>query len=203
MTDCILKLHPEAKMEDNEALFTQAMADVRPLQAGKQVVYLSNASTKRDGASRVIIEEDKPCNILTREFLDILPLEQPLEYKQAGVQQGVLDKLRQGKYPLQASLNLLRKPVATCRLELFDFYCQSQIGQLRTLLIIHGRGREPQSHANIVRSYVNKWLQQLDQVQAFCRALPQDGGAGACYVALKKSPAAKQDNWERHAKHSR
>ncbi|EME4792968.1 TPA: DNA endonuclease SmrA, partial [Enterobacter hormaechei subsp. hoffmannii] len=26
---------------------------------------------------------------------------------------------------------------------------------------------------------------------------------GACYVSLRKSDEAKQENWERHAKHSR
>jgi len=31
----------------------------------------------------------------------------------------------------------------------------------------------------------------------------RDGGSGACYVALKKSAEAKQENWERHAKRSR
>ncbi|ENY2814864.1 hypothetical protein ACK86F_000001, partial [Salmonella enterica] len=29
------------------------------------------------------------------------------------------------------------------------------------------------------------------------------GGGGACYVALRKTVQAKQDNWERHAKRSR
>jgi len=71
------------------------------------------------------------------------------------------------------------------------------------LLIIHGRGRDDESHANIVRSYLAKWLKQLDDVQAFCVAIQKDGGAGACYVALKKSAQAKQENWERHAKRSR
>ncbi|EPA1257767.1 DNA endonuclease SmrA, partial [Enterobacter bugandensis] len=29
------------------------------------------------------------------------------------------------------------------------------------------------------------------------------GGSGACYVSLRKSDDAKQENWERHAKRSR
>ncbi|MNP79366.1 putative DNA endonuclease SmrA [compost metagenome] len=55
----------------------------------------------------------------------------------------------------------------------------------------------------MIRSYVAKWLAQFEQVQAFCRALPRDGGEGACYVTLRKSAQAKADNFERHAKRSR
>ncbi|MEX9163692.1 hypothetical protein AB8G89_25555, partial [Salmonella enterica] len=42
-----------------------------------------------------------------------------------------------------------------------------------------------------------------EDVQAYCSALPHHGGGGACYVALRKTVQAKQDNWERHAKRSR
>lgn len=73
----------------------------------------------------------------------------------------------------------------------------------RTLLIIDGRGRRDDSHANIVRSFVARWLRQFDLVQAYCRAAPAHGGCGACYVALRKSARAKSENRERHAKRLR
>ena len=188
-------------MSEDDDLFSQEMAGVQPLASDKRVVYLKNsvAGHKVSADPESEIRE----NPLTTGFLNIQPCDDPLEYKHDGVQQGVLDKLRQGKYPLEASLNLLRKPVEQCRQELFAFFCQAQAENLRTLLIIHGRGREDESHANIVRSYIAKWLQQLDDVQAFCVAVQKDGGAGACYVALKKTAQAKQENWGRHAKRSR
>ncbi len=186
--------------QNEDFLFFQEMADVQKLSANNQVVYLKN---HRKVARIESPELQQPENILTRGFLEIIDCAEPLEYKQDGVQQGVLDKLRHGKYPLEASLNLLRKPVETCRQELFSFFLQAQAQNLRTLLIVHGRGRHDESHPNIVRSYLAKWLQQLDEVQAFSVALGKDGGAGACYVALRKSAAAKQENWERHAKRSK
>ena len=115
----------------------------------------------------------------------------------------MLDKLRLGKYPQQASLNLLRQPVEQCRQRLFAFIHQAKRDGLRNLLIIHGKGREDNSHANVIRSYLARWLTELDDVQAFYTALAHHGGGGACYVALKKSAEAKQENWERHAKRSR
>lgn len=186
--------------ENDDFLFFQEMAGVQKLAETQQVVYLKN----HPKAAKIHRPElSEPENILTTDFLEVIDCAEPLEYKHDGVQQGVLDKLRHGKYPPEASLYLLRKPVETCRQELFSFFLQAEAQNLRTLLVVHGRGRHDQSHANIVRSYVAKWLKQLDNVQAFCVAQGKDGGAGACYIALKKSAAAKQENWERHAKRSK
>jgi DNA-nicking Smr family endonuclease len=74
---------------------------------------------------------------------------------------------------------------------------------LRNLIIVHGKGREAESHPNIVRSYLARWLTEFDAVQAFCPAQPHHGGSGACYVALRKSSEARLETRERHAKRSR
>lgn len=76
---------------------------------------------------------------------------------------------------------------------LFAFMVQAQKEGLRNVLIVHGKGRDDQSHANIIRSYLARWLEELPEVQAFCAALPHHGGSGACYVALRKSAQAKQE----------
>lgn len=86
---------------------------------------------------------------------------------------------------------------------MFSFIQQALADGLRNVLIIHGKGQDDKSHANIVRSYVARWLTEFDDVQAYCTALPHHGGSGACYVALRKTAQAKQENWERHAKRSR
>ena len=113
-------------------------------------------------------------NFLTTGFLDIIPLSQPLEFRRE-----------------------------ECRKMMFSFIQQALADGLRNVLIIHGKGRDDKSHANIVRSYVARWLTEFDDVQAYCTALPHHGGSGACYVALRKTAQAKQENWERHAKRSR
>ncbi|MBJ3816169.1 DNA endonuclease SmrA [Shimwellia pseudoproteus] len=142
-------------------------------------------------------------NVLTLGFLDIVPLSQPLEYHLEGVQPGVLEKLRLGKYPQQGSLNLIRQPVEQCRQQLFVFIRQAVRDGLRSLLIVHGKGKQDDSHANIVRSYLARWLKEFDDIQAYCQAPSHQGGSGACYVMLKKSARIKLDNRERHARRSR
>ena len=84
-----------------------------------------------------------------------------------------------------------------CRQLLFRFVHQARQDGLRNLLIIHGKGRDDNAHANIIRSYLARWLTEFDDVQAFCVAQPRHGGNGACYVSLRKSAEAKQGNWER------
>lgn len=184
---------------DDKSLFLDAMADVHPLKRNAEIHW--QPSRNRRALQRIdTLQFDNP---LTTGFLDIVPLGTPLEFKREGLQNGVLDKLRLGKYHQQASLTLLGLPVEQCRQGLFAFLCQAYQDGLRNVLIVHGKGKADNSHANILRSYLARWLTELDDVQAFCSALPHHGGTGACYVALKKSEQAKQDNWERHAKRSR
>jgi DNA-nicking Smr family endonuclease len=184
---------------DEKSLFLEAMEDVKPLKDCNSSQWLKPAKEKR--VHKPDIEQLD--NFLTTDFLEIIPLTTLLEFKREGLQTGVLDKLRLGKYSQQASLNLIRQPVEQCRQMLFSTIQQAKKEGLRNLLIVHGKGREDKSHANIVRSYLARWLAEFEEVQAFCSAMPHHGGSGACYVALKKSDQAKVENWERHAKRSR
>ncbi|TNV19407.1 DNA endonuclease SmrA [Buttiauxella sp. B2] len=184
---------------DEKSLFLDAMEDVKPLKNCNSRQWLKPAKDK------VVQKPDTEQldNFLTTDFLEIIPLTTALEFKREGLQIGVLDKLRQGKYKQEASLNLIHQPVEKCRQMLFTYIQQAKKEGLRNLLIVHGKGRKDKSHANIVRSYLARWLAEFEEVQAFCGAMPHHGGSGACYVALKKSDQAKAENWERHAKHSR
>ena len=188
-------------MSEQEKTFEQAMADVVPLASGRQTLYLAagGGGQKRAARSAAADAGKLPQHRFSRGD----PLRTAAGVQREGIQQGVLDKLRNGRYPPQASLNLLRQSVEASRQALFRFIVQAEAQNLRSLLIVHGRGRQNESHPNIVRSYVAKWLAQFEQVQAFCRALPRDGGEGACYVTLRKSAQAKAENFERHAKRSR
>lgn len=164
---------------DDKSLFLDAMEDVQPLKRNNDVHWHPG----RNSRAPQRVDTLQLDNFLTTGYLDIVPLATPLEFKREGLQSGVLDKLRRGKYSQQASLSLLRQPVEQCRQMLFAFMVQAQKEGLRNVLIVHGKGRDDQSHANIIRSYLARWLEELPEVQAFCAALPHHGGSGACYVA--------------------
>lgn len=178
--------------------------DVRPLSKGHDkadVETTPRSPSEAQLARRASAEEDaSTSNFLSDEFVDLLPEHDPIEFRRNGIQTGVLDRLRQGGYAPEARLHLLKQPVRTCRSELFTFIQDAIAHDLRCLLIVHGRGKAVDSHANVVRSYVAKWLSQFEEVQAYSSAQPAHGGIGATYVMLRKSERARARNRERQQK---
>ncbi|MGI9273862.1 MAG: DNA endonuclease SmrA [Endozoicomonas sp.] len=122
-----------------------------------------------------------------------------LEYKKDGVQEGVFKKLRLGKYEIDARLDLHQHTVKEARKAVFEFINDCSEHELRTVLIVHGRGLRSDPPA-IIKSYVNTWLREMEQILAFHTAQRIHGGSGAVYVVLRKSERQKLENRERHAK---
>ncbi|HCJ39858.1 MAG TPA: DNA endonuclease SmrA, partial [Halieaceae bacterium] len=88
------------------------------------------------------------------------------------------------------------------RRELWSFFKEARRLGLRTLLITHGKGfgNKEKSGSGVLKGYVNRWLQDIDDVQAFHSAQPQHGGTGSVYVLLRKSDAKKKENRELYTK---
>lgn len=184
---------------EEKDIFLAAVGDVKPLNNDADIRWNPQPRTHQQHKP----DNSQLDNILTVGYLDIIPLSVGLEYHLDGVQPGVLEKLRLGKYQQQTSLNLIRQPVEQCRQQLFALIRRATRDGLRNVLIVHGKGKQDDTHANIVRSYLARWLKEFDEVQAYCQAAAHQGGSGACYVMLKKSALTKLDNRERHAKRSR
>ena len=186
--------------ENADDLFMQEMGGVKPLSVEKKVALNRSAKSassvlaRREAATQSI-EKDK--NHLSSDYVELLDPYYPLEFKRSGVQHGVFKKLKQGKYPSEARLDLHRMTVEVARVEVFRFIKDSASYDLRSLIIVHGKGNHSKSDAALLKSYVNKWLPDLDEVQAFCSAQPQHGGLGAVYVLLGKSERKKLENRER------
>ncbi|NIW87182.1 MAG: DNA mismatch repair protein MutS, partial [Gammaproteobacteria bacterium] len=58
--------------------------------------------------------------------------------------------------------------------------------QLRCVRVVHGKGHGSLHKLPVLKTKVQGWLRQRDEVLAFCSARPVDGGTGAVYVLLKK-----------------
>ncbi|MCS2610592.1 DNA endonuclease SmrA [Halomonas dongshanensis] len=187
----------------SEMDFRALVGDVRPLKGRNRanVEKSPKAPSEAQLARRESAEQGLgDSNFLSDDFVDLLPAFDPVEFRREGTQQGVADKLRHGGYPVQAQLHLLRRPVAECRRLLFAFIQDAYAHDLRSVQIIHGRGNAIDSPANVLRSYVVKWLNQFDEVQAYVSAQPSEGGLGATWVMLRKSDRAKANNRERQQK---
>jgi DNA-nicking Smr family endonuclease len=114
----------------------------------------------------------------------------------------VFRKLKQGRYAMEARLDLHRMNAARARREVFEFIEESHRLGVRCVQLIHGKGqtRGERDATAVLKGCVNHWLRQLEIVQAFHSARPQHGGTGAVYVLLRKSEDSKRANRERFMK---
>ncbi len=184
--------------------FRTLMGDVAPLSRarnradpGRRHSGPSEAQLARRESAAAVGEGS---NFLSDDFVDLLPPFDPLEFRRDGIQEGVMDRLRHGGYAAQARLHLLRRPLEECRRALLPFIQEAHAHDLRSVLIVHGRGQSIDSPPNVLRSYLAKWLAQFPEVQAFVSASQADGGLGATWVMLRKSERARAANRERQQK---
>lgn len=187
----------------DEIDFRALVGDVKPLPPSNRAEPAANRKKPSEAqlARREwAVEELGSQNFLSDDFVDLLPPFDPMEFRREGIQQGVVDKLRHGGYNAQAQLHMLRRPLSECRRMLFPFIQEAYANDLRSVLIVHGRGRNIDSPANVLRSYLAKWLSQFEEVQAYVSAQPSEGGLGATWVMLRKSDRAKANNRERQQK---
>jgi DNA-nicking Smr family endonuclease len=188
----------------DEELFLASMGDVVPLAQDNQAQLKrqQNEPTLAQLARREAAEQEQDFdpNFLSTEYVDLLDPHDLLSYKKDGVQQGVFKNLRLGKYQIDATLDLHGKPFREARKSLFDFITDCHQRSIRVLLMRHGIGLKSKPFPAILKSYCNKWLQEMPQVLAFHSALSCHGGNGSTYVLLKKSEEKKVENRERHAK---
>ncbi len=137
---------------------------------------------------------------LSLDYATMVKPEDVMAYKRDGVQEGVFRKLRLGKYDINARLDLHKMSLEKARDEILRFLKQCQRMDVRTVIIVHGKGERSNPPA-MMKSYVCQWLQQISDVLCFHSALRHQGGSGALYVMLKKSQDKKLETRERHLNH--
>ncbi len=111
--------------------------------------------------------------------------EETLSYTAPGIQRKVLTKLRKGFFAIQAEIDLHGLNSDTAKQQLLRFLQASVTSGHRCVHIIHGKGYRSSDNQPILKNNLNRWLRQHKDVQAFCSAPHQHGGAGAVYVLLK------------------
>jgi len=178
--------------------FKSAVTGVTPLKADKKVDLKKNRQdsetikARREAATQVI---EKDNNHLSGDHVDLVKPYDVLSYKKDGLQEGVFRKFRLGKYLVDARLDLHNRTVEQARIELFSFIEDAKKYDLRNLMVLHGKGEKEATPA-LLKSWVNKWLPEMDDVLAFHSCQQRHGGTGAVYVMLKKSELKKQETRE-------
>ena len=83
---------------------------------------------------------------------------------------------------------------------MYRFIRDCMEADLRSVLIMPGKGDRNIKDPGVLKSYLVFWLEELEQVQAFHTAQPHHGGTGAFYVLLRKSERKKQQAREQFSK---
>lgn len=188
---------------DPESLFREAMSDVVPLNQKRvapepeRPALTPAQQERRDAAEGRVASSGADPNYLTLGEVAMLHPRDTLAWKKDGVQHDVFKKLKAGRYPVDGQLDLHRHTVREARKAMFDFLALCRRKGWRTVLISHGRGERSPTPARI-KSFVAHWLGQVPDVIAYHSAARHQGGTGAVYVMLKKTPEARELARERH-----
>lgn len=192
------------KVVSDDEFFQEEMLGVTPLKRDARERLLRKVN-EGDGEARRLAAEGEPeglLNSLVDEGVEPLDAWYVLAFKRPGIQHGVYKKLRQGRYEIDARLDLHRLSVKQARMDVHSFIQDAMQYGLRTVLILHGKGQRKteQEKTAVLKGYVQHWLQELEEVQAFHSAQPVHGGTGAVYVLLRKNLQKKRENRERFLK---
>jgi DNA-nicking Smr family endonuclease len=174
--------------DTDQALFEEAMSGVRPLERDRNVpeIVFRTPVAYSEREKEVLRELD-----LLIQGEGPLPLDQTDEYMQgavSGLDPRVLRQLRDGEFTLQAELDLHGVDAKTARGLVERFIGECHARGLRSVRIVHGRGRNSPGGMPVLKARLPRWLSRgptRHLVLAYTSALPRDGGAGAAYILLR------------------
>lgn len=165
-------------------LFDQAIAGARPLKQDRRGPFrrgrppIPQQSRADEQAVLQSLLSDGP-------DLDDIETGEELLFMRPGLQHTAWRKFRRGQFSIQDELDLHGRTVAEARDLVSLFLRQSRDAGKRCVRIIHGKGLSSLGRIPVLKSKVNVWLRQKDEVMAFCSARPADGGTGAVYVLIR------------------
>jgi len=102
-----------------------------------------------------------------------------------GLQHRTMKQLRRGKIPMEDNLDLHGATAIQAKQRVANFIAMSIANNIRAVIIVHGKGMRSANNTPVLKTRVNYWLRDNDNVMGFCPAAPHDGGTGALYVILK------------------
>jgi len=106
-------------------------------------------------------------------------------FARGGVRKNIVRKLKRGEYRPAATLDLHGHSASQAERALSRFLPRAFAAGQIALLVVHGKGLRSGQSGGVLKTVTHRYLKQQPAVQAFCSALPRDGGSGAVYVLLR------------------
>ncbi len=185
----------ETEPEDDLSLFESAMAEVTRLPR-KKIRVAGEPDPAKPGNRPIFSEEMEVLAQLEdlvagRVQFDIVDTDEYIEGRIRGFHPLTLEKLRRGRFSVQAHLDLHGLTVREAEEAVRDFITESLNLGYRCVLLVHGRGLNSKDQIPVLKERLEKILLRgpvRRHILAFTSARPHDGGAGASYVLLRAKP---------------
>jgi DNA-nicking Smr family endonuclease len=167
-------------------LFREAVRDVKPLP--QRVRARAPVAGRKPQARAKFTAEDR-ARVLVESLAGLAPGEvkdtgDEISFRRAGVQDGVMRKLKRGEYRVEEICDLHGLRVDEAKMALREFLALALANRLRCVRIIHGKGMGSGPRGPVLKNAVNMILRKTAPVVAFTSARRVDGGTGAVNVLL-------------------
>lgn len=188
-------VRPSSQKPEDDLTFHRMMAGVVPLDEKAKRVPVTSETT--GGRGRIPQAElRKQAKAEAEAVMDHLHLlvddavrfevsddGRRVEGRRVDVPPSLLRELRRGSIPIDGRIDLHGLRPDDAREAVLAFLKEKRARGERCVLVIHGKGE------GVLRGELSAWLSQgraREHVAAFATAREEDGGEGACYVALRR-----------------
>ncbi len=169
---------------EGNALFRSAVTDTRPIKQRERIQNNASVPRPKRDQRQTSPEQFADPGLEHLASTTIAP-EGKLYFQHGSVSRKIMRDLRRGKYPVREEIDLHGMTASEALKALRDFISYSYQNRLNCISVVHGKGLGSGSRGPVLKTGVDLWLRQWDEVLAFCSALDRDGGTGAVYVLLK------------------
>jgi DNA-nicking Smr family endonuclease len=179
----------EAKRTEAERnLFTRAVGKVAPI-ANQERVWSppqrpSTRPLQQDLDDEAVMHESMSDEFDISTLLDV---DDQLSFRRPGIGTDVTRKLRKGEWSIQGQIDLHGLRSDEARNAMGQFIRDAKRMGWRCVRVVHGKGLGSPGKEPVLKSKVQRWLVQKNEVLAFVQAKPSDGGGGALLVLLGPS----------------
>ncbi|MEY3524099.1 MAG: hypothetical protein RIR92_164 [Pseudomonadota bacterium] len=175
----------ERRAKAEKTLFQRAVGPVKPLPSRPRVEL--NGTPAPPKAFQQKLDDDRVLHQSLSDDFDVstlLDTDDELSYRRSGIGTDVTQRLRKGHWSLQGQIDLHGLRSDEAREALGQFIRDAYKRGWRCVRVVHGKGLGSPGKTPVLKSKVQRWLVQKNEVLAFVQAKASEGGAGALVVLL-------------------
>ena len=182
------RIAAEKRAEAERNLFTRAVGKVAPIANQERVWSPPQRPTPRP-LQQDLDDEAVMHESMSDEFdiSTLLDADDQLSFRRPGIGTAVTRKLRKGEWSIQGQIDLHGLRSDEARNAMGQFIRDAKRMGWRCVRVVHGKGLGSPGKEPVLKSKVQRWLVQKNEVLAFVQAKPSDGGGGALVVLLGPS----------------